>query len=72
MSAVSIKAPNWLHRHLLGPKGANIKQIHEAYPAVHVNFEDNDKISIEGPVDGVKQVQATLEKSVADLVLYFS
>jgi hypothetical protein len=68
MEVVSIKAPTWLHRHVLGQKGVNIKPIHDAFPSTHVNFLDTDVIVIEGPTADVKKVAAQLEKTVEELV----
>jgi len=68
MTTVSIKAPNWLHRHLLGPKGANIKPIHDAHPNVYVKFLENDLIDVEGPTAEAPVVAQQLQKSVADLL----
>lgn len=30
----TIKIPGWLHKHVIGPKGANLKSINESYPKV--------------------------------------
>lgn len=67
MVALTIKVPDWLHRHLIGPKGANVLKIREAYPKVHVNFGDNDNVDIEGPTAEAQAVQANLNKQVAEL-----
>ena len=68
MTTVTVKAPNWLHRHLLGPKGANIKPIHDAHPNVYVKFLENDTIDVEGPTAEAPVVAAQLTKTVSDLV----
>ena len=70
MDTVTIKAPNWLHRHLLGHKGVNIKPIHDSHPNVRVNFGENDVIDIEGPTPEAKEVAQKLQKSVTDLVCW--
>jgi polyribonucleotide nucleotidyltransferase len=68
MTTVTIKAPNWLHRHLLGAKGVNIKPIHDSHPNVHVQFQENDTIDVEGPTSEAPVVAQILSKSVADLL----
>ncbi len=68
MAALTMKVPDWLHRHLVGPKGANIHKIHASHPKVHVNFGDNDLIEIEGPTADAHEVQALIKKQVAELV----
>jgi hypothetical protein len=71
MTTVTIKAPDWLHRHLLGPKGANIKPIQEAHPDVYIKFHDNDTIDIEGPTAVAPVIAQQLQAKVTDLVRCF-
>jgi hypothetical protein len=68
MTTVTINAPDWLHRHLLGPKGANIKPVQEAHPDVYIKFHDNDTIDIEGPTASAPTVAQQLQAKVTDLV----
>jgi rRNA processing protein Krr1/Pno1 len=53
--------PTWLHRHMIGEKGANIGKITADYPATHVKFEADGRITLEGPPDEVEKVKERLE-----------
>ena len=68
MTTINIKVPNWLHRHVVGPKGANIQKVHASHPKVHVNFGEGDQVEIEGPTADANEVHAILKKQVAELV----
>lgn len=58
---IRIDVPVWLHRHMIGEKGANISRITADYPQTHVKFEQDSKIMIEGPPDEVEKVKFVLE-----------
>lgn len=63
---VEIKAPHWLHRHIIGPKGATVQTVTKDFPSVHVDFpETGDEIGIEGPTAEVTVVKAQLEAMIA-------
>ncbi|XP_055958186.1 vigilin [Patella vulgata] len=63
-----VVAPAWLHRYVIGRKGANIKKISEDYSKVHIEFVENqDKITIEGPPEEVDEAVKALQKYVDDL-----
>lgn len=47
-----LEAPAWIHKYIIGRKGASIKEITSSFPNVHVEFNE-DKIKIEGPPDQV-------------------
>lgn len=47
-----LEAPAWIHKYIIGRKGASIKEITSSFPNVHVEFYE-DKIKIEGPPDQV-------------------
>ncbi|XP_054285585.1 LOW QUALITY PROTEIN: vigilin [Macrosteles quadrilineatus] len=63
----TIDAPEWLHKHIIGRKGENIRKITGENPKAHVELADN-KIKVEGPPEEVKQVKDQLEAVVKDLV----
>ncbi|EFX88840.1 hypothetical protein DAPPUDRAFT_234231 [Daphnia pulex] len=64
-----ILAPSWIHRHIIGKKGAGIRAITQDYPKVHVEMEDKaDKIIVEGPVEEVERVRVALLANVEDLL----
>lgn len=61
---IQIEAPSWLHRYLIGEKGANISKITFDYPNTHVEFEQDNRITLEGPPDEVEKVKERLEKII--------
>ncbi|ESO99461.1 hypothetical protein LOTGIDRAFT_231082 [Lottia gigantea] len=63
-----VLAPSWLHRYVIGRKGAHIKKISEDFPKVHIEFVENqDKITIEGPPEEVDDAVKALNQYVDDL-----
>ncbi|CAG0883419.1 unnamed protein product [Cyprideis torosa] len=58
-----VPAPAWMHRYIIGKKGATIQQIIHDFPKVHVEFE-NDTILLEGPPAEVDGVYDALTKQV--------
>jgi transcription antitermination factor NusA-like protein len=61
-------APAWLHRFIIGKKGANIRKITEDHPKVHIEFtEGQDKISLEGAPEEVQAAIADLKAVIDDL-----
>ena len=64
-----LDAPAWLHRFIIGRKGAKINKITEEFPKVHIEFQEGkDKIELEGPPADVDGAEQTLENIVKDLV----
>lgn len=53
VKSVQINAPAWIHKYIIGRKGANIKELSAEFVNVHVEFGDN-RIKIEGPPDQVR------------------
>ncbi|XP_008470971.1 vigilin-like [Diaphorina citri] len=63
----TIKAPAWIHKYIIGRKGAEIRQItQDMEKSVHVEFVD-DTIKIEGPKEEVEKVKKSLEVKAKDL-----
>ncbi|CAF0968591.1 unnamed protein product [Brachionus calyciflorus] len=56
-----IDVPSWLHRHMIGEKGANISKITADYPNTHVKFEPDNRITLDGPPDEVEKVKERLQ-----------
>lgn len=56
----TIPAPSWLHRYMIGEKGTNISKITADYPGTHVKFENDNKITLEGPPDEIEKVKERL------------
>ena len=68
--AVEEKVPNWLHRHIIGRGGENLKKISAEYPKVHVQFSDSDVVEIEGPPEQVQAVRQSIAALSKELVGY--
>lgn len=62
-----IQAPAWIHKYIIGRKGASIKEFSSSYPNVHVEFTD-DKIKVEGPPDQINDATEQLEKIVKSYI----
>ncbi|PNF18399.1 Vigilin [Cryptotermes secundus] len=65
----TVDAPNWIHKYIIGRKGANIRRFTQDLTKVHVEFTDKeDRIKIEGPPEEVERAQASLEDMARDLI----
>jgi len=63
-----ITCPNWLHKYIIGRKGASIQKLTNDIPKVHVEFIDTgDIIKIEGPPEDADKAKELLEKQATDL-----
>ena len=67
-SVVNLVLPcsSWLHKYIIGKKGAGIQRISQDLPKVH--FRDVDTIKVDGPPDEVEKARLDLEDQVAKLV----
>lgn len=63
----TLEAPAWIHKYIIGRKGASIKELTSSFPNVHVEFNE-DKIKIEGPPDQVTDAVEQLEKTVRSYI----
>lgn len=63
----TIEAPAWIHKFIIGRKGASIRKITQDLPKVHVEFTEN-RIKIEGPPEEVEKAQNELEIVTKDFV----
>jgi polyribonucleotide nucleotidyltransferase len=60
---------SWLHRFIIGPKGANIKQITQDFPKVRIDFYDEqNKIVVEGPPEELAKVVAKINEQKLELM----
>ncbi|GAB0100838.1 vigilin [Sergentomyia squamirostris] len=67
VKSVTIDAPAWIHKYIIGRKGANIKELSAEYINVHVEFGEN-RIKIEGPPEQVNKATDQLSAIVSDYV----
>ena len=66
--SLSIDCPSWLHKYIIGRKGAGIQKISATVPKVHIGFTDDGKIKIDGAPDDAEIAFKELESQVKDLV----
>lgn len=63
-----IPCPAWLHKYIIGKKGAGIQRISQDLPKVHIVFQDDNTIKVDGPPDEVDKARIDLEAQVATLI----
>ncbi|XP_054712100.1 vigilin-like [Uloborus diversus] len=64
-----VEAPSWLHKYIIGKKGANIKQLTQDLTKVQVDFADGlDSIRVEGPPEEVQEACRKLRDMTQDLL----
>ncbi|XP_055915832.1 vigilin isoform X1 [Eupeodes corollae] len=63
VKSFEMDAPNWIHRYVIGKKGANMKELEIDCPNVNVNYLDN-KIKLEGDPERVERAVAYLDNII--------
>ena len=64
----SVACPTWLHKYIIGKKGAGIQKISQDLQKVHIGFNDDDTIKVDGPPDEVEKAKMELERQANDLI----
>lgn len=72
MKSLDLEAPAWIHKYIIGKKGASIKEFEANNPNVNLDFIAEDKIKIEGEPDKVDQAAAHLREIVQNYVKNYS
>ncbi|KRZ09939.1 Vigilin, partial [Trichinella zimbabwensis] len=62
-----VNCPTWLHKFIIGSKGSNLKAIVGDFLKVHVTFESEGFIFLEGPPQDVERVKQLLNDRVTAL-----
>jgi len=64
-----IDCPGWLHKYIIGKKGAGIQKINEEcqLSKVHIGF-DGEKIKIDGPPEEAEKAYKVLDSQVTELM----
>ncbi|XP_017771601.1 PREDICTED: vigilin [Nicrophorus vespilloides] len=71
--STDVQAPSWIHKYIIGRKGASIKEITQNYAKVHVEFNDKEsKIKIEGPPEEVEKVHERIDQIARDYVARYT
>jgi len=63
-----LPCPTWLHKYIIGKKGAGIQKISQDLPKVHIVFLDDNTIKIDGPPEEVEKAKAEIQSQVSTLV----
>ena len=64
----SVHCPTWLHKYIIGRKGAGIQKISQDLQKVHIGFNEDDSIKIDGPPEEVEKAKVELERQANDLI----
>merc|ERR1711899_414349 len=64
----SVACPTWLHKYIIGRKGAGIQKISQDLQKVHIGFNDDDTIKVDGPPDEVEKAKIELERQASELI----
>merc|ERR1719495_3131667 len=64
----SVACPTWLHKYIIGRKGAGIQKISQDLQKVHIGFNDDDTIKVDGPPDEVEKARIELESQASTLI----
>jgi len=64
----SVSCPSWLHKYIIGKKGAGIQKISQDLQKVHIVFNDDDSIRVDGPPDEVEKAKTELESQAGELI----
>jgi polyribonucleotide nucleotidyltransferase len=67
----AVRIPNWLHRHVIGKKGAGIKKLTADFEHLNINFPDDnagDDVKLVGPPEEVNACKAKLFAIAAELI----
>merc|ERR1711970_1111755 len=65
---VSVACPTWLHKYIIGKKGTGIQKISQDLQKVHIVFNDDDSIKVDGPPDEVEKAKTELESQAGVLI----
>lgn len=65
VKSIEIDAPHWIHKYVIGRKGANMKQLEEECPNVNVNCLE-DKIKLEGDPENVEKAMNYLNDIISN------
>lgn len=68
---VTVEAPAWIHKYIIGRKGVNINRLGAEFPDVHVEFKDS-LMKIEGPPEQVEMARSTLQEIADDYVANYT
>ncbi|XP_074592950.1 vigilin-like [Brevipalpus obovatus] len=62
-----IETEAWIHRHVLGQKGANFHEMNQHFPNVRVSFEEDGKIRMRGPRNELPIAKKMLDEAIKSI-----
>jgi len=68
VTSLIVDCPSWLHKYIIGKKGAGIQKISAELSKVHIAFCDDDKIKIDGPPDEAEKAFTEVEGQAKNLI----
>jgi len=68
VTSMVVECPAWLHKYIIGKKGAGIQKISAELTKVHINFCDDGKIKIDGPPEEAEKAFVEIESQAKVLV----
>merc|ERR1711962_257384 len=68
VTSLTVDCPSWLHKYIIGRKGAGIQKISAELSKVHIGFADDDKIKIDGPPEEAEKAFKEIEGQAKSLV----
>jgi len=68
VTSLTIDCPSWLHKYIIGRKGAGIQKISATVPKVHIGFADDGKIKIDGPPEEADIAFKEIEAQAKELI----
>uniref|UniRef100_A0A0K0ES91 K Homology domain-containing protein n=1 Tax=Strongyloides stercoralis TaxID=6248 RepID=A0A0K0ES91_STRER len=66
--STEIKAAQWLHKYLIGPKGATLQNLFPAREKLKIEFNENSTIFLEGPPQEVSNAKQVLNDEIEKLL----
>jgi len=61
VTSMVVECPSWLHKYIIGKKGAGIQKISAELTKVHINFCEDGKIKIDGPPEEAEKAFNEIE-----------
>jgi len=68
VASMSVDCPSWLHKYIIGRKGAGIQKISAELSKVHIGFAEDDKIKIDGPPEEAEKAFKEIESQAKNLM----
>ena len=64
----SVACPTWLHKYIIGKKGKGVQAISQDLSKVHIAFNADGTVKVDGPPEEVEKAKAEVERQAAELI----